>query len=89
MFLFLTEEQARILVQEIQPRLRNRVLKHKNRGTCSQREADFLLSKLYNFKIPHFYVIWKILKNPIGGRPIVAGYNWILTPVSDFIGHYL
>ena len=29
------------------------------------------------------------MKNPIVGRPIVAGYNWILTPVSIFVGHYL
>ena len=34
-------------------------------------------------------IIWKILKNPIVGRPIVAGYNWILTPASFFVGHYL
>ena len=40
-------------------------------------------------EIPHFYIIWKILKNPIVGRPIVAGYNWILTPASIFVGHYL
>ena len=41
------------------------------------------------FDIPHFYIIWKILKNPIVGRPIVAGYNWIVTPASIFVGHYL
>jgi hypothetical protein len=28
-------------------------------------------------------------KNPVVGRPIVAGYNWILTPASIFVGHYL
>ena len=49
-----------------------------------------LLNLLFsNFNIPHFYIIWKILKNPIVGRPIVAGYNWILTLVSIFVGHYL
>ena len=42
-----------------------------------------------NFKIPHFYTVWKILKNPIVGRPIVAGYNWILTPVAVFGVHHL
>ena len=30
-----------------------------------------------------------MLKNPIVGRPIVAGYNWILSPASIFVGHYL
>ena len=44
---------------------------------------------MYIFDIPHFYIIWKILKNPIVGRPIGAGYNWIVTPASIFVGHYL
>ena len=44
---------------------------------------------MYIFDIPHFYIIWKIFKNPIVGRPIVAGYNWIVTPASIFVGHYL
>jgi hypothetical protein len=47
------------------------------------------LSKIKGFTIPHFYVIWKILKNPIIGRPIVADYDWILTPASIFAGHFL
>ena len=29
------------------------------------------------------------MKNPPVGRPIVAGYNWILTPASIFVGHFL
>ena len=44
---------------------------------------------IHIYGIPHFYIIWKILKNPVVGRPIVAGYNWILTPASIFVGHYL
>ena len=36
----------------------------------TKKEAEFLLSKMYIFDIPHFYIIWKILKNPIVGRPI-------------------
>ena len=56
---------------------------------CSNKEAAFLLSKLNGFKIPHFYIIWKILKNPIICRPIVAGYDWILSLASILVGHYL
>ena len=41
------------------------------------------------FTIPHVYIIWKILKNSAIGRPIVAGYDWILTPASIFAGHVL
>ena len=29
------------------------------------------------------------MKNPPVGRPIVAGYDWILTPASIFAGHFL
>ena len=43
---------------------------------------------MYIYDIPHFYIIWKILQNPIVGRPIVAGYNWLLTPASIFVGQY-
>ena len=59
------------------------------KGSCSYYVETFLLSKIETFSIPHFYIIWKILKNPPVGRPIVAGYNWILTPASIFVGHFL
>ena len=65
------------------------VNKYKNLKSCNVKEEIFILSKLRNCTIPHFYIIWKIFKNPIVGRPIVAGYNWILTPASIFVGHYL
>ena len=63
--------------------------KHVEKGSCSYFEEKYLLSKIDSFSIPHFYIIWKILKNPPVGRPIVAGYNWILTPASIFVGHFL
>ena len=59
------------------------------KGSCSYQEAKFLLSKIESFTTPHFYIIWKILKNPMVGRPIVAGYNWLLTPASIFVGTFL
>ena len=44
---------------------------------------------MYVYDKPHFYIVWKILKKPIVGRPIVAGYNWLRTPALIFVGHYL
>ena len=41
------------------------------------------------FEIPNFYIIPKIHKDAIVGRPIVAGYNWITAPISKFVGHFL
>ena len=58
-------------------------------GNFSQKEKEFLLSNVHNYVIPHFYVIWKILKNPPVGRPIITGYKWIFTPASIFVGHFL
>ena len=69
--------------------MRKIIKKHSEKGSCSNFEAKFLLSKIISFSIPHFYIIWKILKIPPGGRPIVAGYNWILTPASIFVGYFL
>ena len=59
------------------------------KDSCSYQEANFLLSKIESFTIPHFYIIWKILNNPTVGRPILAGYNWLLTPASIFVGTIL
>ena len=77
------------IISKIKIDLRRIVKKHVEKGSCSYFEEKFLLSKIDSFSIPHFYIIWKILKNPPVGRPIVAGYNWILTPASIFVGHFL
>ena len=36
------------------------------------------MSKSRLFTIPYFYIIWKIVKNPTIGRPIMAGFDGIL-----------
>ena len=69
-------------------KLRKVVEHHFYLGNCSQKEKTFLLSNVYNYVV-HFYIIWKILKNPPVGRPIVAGYKWSFTPASIFVGHFL
>ena len=79
-------EEVKSLIDKIKFDLKNIVRKHMEKGSCSYQEAKFLLSKTECFSIPHFYNTWKILKNPIVGRPIVAGYNWILTPASILVG---
>ena len=85
----LSAEEVKILLESCISNLRKIVESHFYKGNCSQKEKEFLMSNIYNYAIPHFYIIWKILKNPPVGRPIVAGYNWILTPASIFVGHFL
>ena len=58
-------EEAKNLIEKIKTDLRKIVKKKKTeKGSCSNFEAKFLLSKIDSFSIPHFYIIWKILKNP-------------------------
>ena len=85
----LSFEEMENLIKEIQAKLRGIVERHKYKGSITQTEKEFLLSKEQVFKIPYFYIVWKILKNPPIGRPIVAGYDWILTPASIYIGMFL
>ena len=87
-YLKLSKDQVEMLIRQIQNQLSNIIEFHKKQGKCSIRE-EFLLSKLNKFVTPHFYILWKIFKDPIVGRPIVSGCNWILTPVSIFVGHHL
>jgi len=85
----ITWDEARNIISKIKADLRRTVKKHLEKGSCSYFEEKFLLSNIDSFSIPHFYIIWKILKNPPVKRKIVAGYNWILTPASIFVGHFL
>ena len=39
----------------------------------------------YKKNIPKFYIIPKIHKTPISGRPIVASHSWVLTPASIWL----
>ena len=71
-YLELTEDMVKNIITEVQNKLKRIVESHMYKGNCKKKEADFLLSKKYIFDTPRFYIIWKILNNPIKGRPIVA-----------------
>jgi len=63
--------------------VKNTTMPFLKRGTVLKEKVDFILSKL-NI-IPHFMSF----ETQLLTRPITAGYNWIKTPFSIFIGHYL
>ena len=56
---------------------------HTYKGNCTKKEAVVCCQMSIQ------YLMFKIHKNPIVGKPIVAGYNWVLTPASIFVGHHL
>ena len=76
------------LINEIHTKRRGIVKRHEYKGSITQTEKEFLLSKEQVFKIPHFYITRKILKIPPVGKPIIIGYDWILTPASIYIGKF-
>ena len=78
-YLKLSMEEVEILIAKIQSELLEVVNKFVARKECSKKEASFLMSKNRLFTIPHFYIIWKVLKNPPIGR----------LPASIFVGHFL
>jgi len=43
-------------------------------GKCSQKEKEFMLSNVFNYVTPHFYIVWKILKKSSSGA---SYYRWI------------
>ena len=66
----------------------NQILK-KFDNILSYQEKRFLSQNEKSFSIPLFYIIPKVLKNPIVGRPIVGGTNWITKPASRFVAFHL
>ena len=57
----LSEVSLKSIISDIQNKLKRTVESHMYKGNCTKKEAEFLLSKMYMFDIPHFYIIWKIL----------------------------
>lgn len=43
----------------------------------------------HTLSIPKFYLLPKIHKSPMKGRPIVSSYDWITTPASIWVDHQL
>ena len=44
-------------------------------------QANFILSKLRNFTVPYFYIVWKIMKDPFFGKPINYIFERILLQI--------
>ena len=59
----LSFEEMKLFLQKSIAALRRTVERHFYLGNCSQKEKEFLLSNVFNYAIPHFYIIWKILKS--------------------------
>ena len=66
------------------------VNKYTLKNECSSKEAQFLISKSRMLTIhTTFLHHLENLKTPPIDGPVVAGYDWIVTPASICGGHFL
>ncbi|KNZ54479.1 reverse transcriptase [Puccinia sorghi] len=55
----------------------------------TKQARKFILHSLRKPSIPEFYILPKVHKNPIKGRPIVPSFNWITTNLSKWLDYTL
>ena len=55
-YLKLTEEEFKNIITDIQNKLKRKVESHLYKGNCTKKEADFLLSKMYDFLTFHIFI---------------------------------
>ena len=60
-------------------------LLQKYKHVMTKQEFRFLHTHLSRPEIPCFYILPKLHKNPIVGRPIVAGHSWITVGCSKLL----
>ena len=58
----ISKEELKQFITEIQNKLKRIVDSHMYKENCTKKEAEFLMSKMFIYEIPHFYIIWKIRK---------------------------
>ena len=61
----------------------------KYKNILTKQESRFLQIYLRKSNIPCFYILPKLHKDPIVGRPIVAGHSWITVGCSKLLTSYL
>ena len=69
-YLKVSTEEVEMVIAKIRTELLEVIGKYSLKNECSKKEKYFLFSKIKGFTIPHFYIIWKILKNPIIGNQL-------------------
>lgn len=63
----------------------------KKQGLISAEAAKFILNKVtsHTAKVPQIYILPKVHKEPLKGRPIIPGVSWITTPASILVDDLL
>ena len=60
-------------------------------GSINRAEAKWLRHKRMTgqFRLAVFYMLPKLHKDPVKGRPIVASRAWVFTPLSQWLAYHL
>ena len=67
-YLKISKEELQQFITEIQNKLKRIVESHLYEGNCTKKEAEFLLSKMYTYDIPHFDIFWKMFTKVSGTK---------------------
>jgi hypothetical protein len=59
------------------------------KSLISDKVADYVKSFIKDWRLPRFYIIPKIHKTPLKGRPIVPSHKWITAGLSSVIDKLL
>lgn len=79
-------------INEIYNELCTKVLEYTEKFTITHTEAKWICQKLDNdkpFSLSSFYIMPKIHKIPIKGRPIVPSMTWVTFHLSEWIANQL
>ncbi len=80
-------EEEPMVEAELKQQVRNKLViaLQKMKINIFSEEHQFIMHKRLERKLPMFYIIPKIHKQPIVGRPIVASTNWLTTNLSLWV----
>jgi hypothetical protein len=73
------------IIRKLQ-RLKKALLQNK---VITPQMATYILSATQNYRVPVFYLLIKLHKPQLCGRPITSSVNWILHPLSKVLDHIL
>lgn len=79
------EQQFKFLYKDVSPLLQPDATRRRNRLGATIVPPEYQC----RWKFPEFYIIPKIHKTPIKGRPLVPSHSYITCPMSVFVDFHL
>ena len=82
-------EAAEIPVVDIIKSLRQLATTMKKAGVLNKQQILFVVSCINKYRVPVFYLLPKLHKLVLAGRPITSSVSWVLHPLSKILDDIL